>query len=138
MCGSISPAMPMSFRGDLPAARSDLGARALVETDRNAAGTQVGERIMAAVQGVRDFLEVLEKNGQLLRIAEEVSLEPDIGAAGRAISQLGETMPALNFEKIKGYKSAHIVTNIHGSWPNPWPRCLAPAASPVSPQSWSH
>jgi UbiD family decarboxylase len=73
---------------------------------------------MAAIQGVRDFLEVLEKNGQLLRIAEEVSLEPDIGAAGRAISQLGETMPALSFEKIKGYKSAHIVTNIHGSWPN--------------------
>jgi vanillate/4-hydroxybenzoate decarboxylase subunit C len=93
---------------------------------------------MAAVQGIRDFLVVLEKNGQLLRIAEEVSLEPDIGAAGRAISQLGETMPALNFEKIKGYKSAHIVTNIHGSWPNPWPRCLAPPSSPVSPQSWSH
>jgi 4-hydroxybenzoate decarboxylase len=70
---------------------------------------------MAAIQGVRDFLEVLEKNGQLLRIAEEVSLEPDIGAAGRAISQLGETMPALSFEKIKGYKNARIVTNIHGS-----------------------
>jgi vanillate/4-hydroxybenzoate decarboxylase subunit C len=71
-----------------------------------------------AVQGVRDFLEVLEKNRQLLRIAEEVSLEPDIGAAGRAISQLGETMPALSFEKIKGYENAHIVTNIHGSWTN--------------------
>jgi len=54
---------------------------------------------MAAVQGVRDFLEILEKNGQLLRIAEEVSPEPDIGAAGRAISQLGETIPALSFEK---------------------------------------
>src|SRR6266481_3340315 len=73
---------------------------------------------MAAVQGVRDFLEVLERNGQLLRIAEEVSLEPDIGAAGRAISQLGETMPALSFEKIKGYNNARIVTNIHGSWAN--------------------
>src|SRR6266403_4468287 len=30
----------------------------------------------------------------------------------------GRRMPALSFEKIKGYKSAHIVTNIHGSWPN--------------------
>ena len=30
---------------------------------------------MAAIQGVRDFLEVLEKNGQLLRIAEEVALD---------------------------------------------------------------
>jgi vanillate/4-hydroxybenzoate decarboxylase subunit C len=27
-------------------------------------------------------------------------------------------MPALSFEKIKGYKNARIVTNIHGSWPN--------------------
>src|SRR5260370_21531122 len=74
--------------------------------------------MMAAIQDLRDFLEVLEKNGQLLRIAEEVSLEPDIGAAGRAISQLGEAVPALSFEKIKGYETAHIVTNIHGSWPN--------------------
>src|SRR5260370_42292107 len=74
--------------------------------------------MMVAIQDLRDFLEVLEKNGQLLRIAEEVSLEPDIGAAGRAISQLGETVPALSFEKIKGYETAHIVTNIHGSWPN--------------------
>lgn len=73
---------------------------------------------MAAIQDLREFLEVLEKNGQLLHIAEEVQLEPDIGAAGRAISQLGEQTPALSFEKIKGYKKARIVTNIHGSWPN--------------------
>jgi vanillate/4-hydroxybenzoate decarboxylase subunit C len=73
---------------------------------------------MAVVQGLRDFLEVLETNGQLLRIPEEVSLEPDIGAAGRAITQIGETSPALSFEKIKGYKNARIVLNVHGSWPN--------------------
>jgi UbiD family decarboxylase len=59
---------------------------------------------MAAIQDLRAFLEVLEKNGQLLHITEEVQLEPDIGAAGRAISQLGEKTPALSFEKIKGYK----------------------------------
>jgi vanillate/4-hydroxybenzoate decarboxylase subunit C len=73
---------------------------------------------MAAIQDLRGFLEVLEKNGQLLHITEEVQLEPDIGAAGRAISQLGEKTPALSFEKIEGYKKARIVTNIHGSWPN--------------------
>jgi hypothetical protein len=73
---------------------------------------------MAVVQGLRDFLEVLETNGQLLRIPEEVSLEPDIGAAGRAITQIGETSPALSFEKIKGYENARIVLNVHGSWPN--------------------
>jgi UbiD family decarboxylase len=42
---------------------------------------------MAAIQDLRGFLEVLEKNGQLRHITEEVQLEPDIGAAGRAISQ---------------------------------------------------
>ena len=73
---------------------------------------------MAVIQGLRDFLDVLEKNGQLLRIPEEVSLEPDIGAAGRAITQIGETSPALSFEKIKGYEGARIVLNVHGSWPN--------------------
>jgi 4-hydroxybenzoate decarboxylase len=73
---------------------------------------------MHAAHDLRRFLEVLENNGQLLHIKEEVQLEPDIGAAGRAISQLGETVPALSFEKIKGYKNARIVTNIHGSWCN--------------------
>jgi UbiD family decarboxylase len=67
---------------------------------------------------MRDFLEILDENDQLLRITEEVALEPDMGAAGRAISQLGETMPALSFEKIAGYEKARIVTNVHGSWPN--------------------
>ena len=73
---------------------------------------------MTAIHDLRGFLEVLEKNGQLLHITDAVQLEPDIGAAGRAISQLGETMPALSFEKIKGYQKARIVTNIHGSWAN--------------------
>ena len=32
---------------------------------------------------LRDFLETLEKEGQLVRIKEEVSPEPAISAAGR-------------------------------------------------------
>jgi UbiD family decarboxylase len=77
-----------------------------------------GVRQLAATHDLRGFLEVLEQSGQLLRLTEEVQLEPDIGAAGRAISQLGETTPALSFENIKGYEQARIVTNIHGSWAN--------------------
>jgi 4-hydroxybenzoate decarboxylase len=73
---------------------------------------------MTAVHDLRGFLDVLEDNGQLLHVTEEVQLEPDIGAAGRAISQLGETTPALSFENIKGYEAARIVTNVHGSWAN--------------------
>jgi UbiD family decarboxylase len=77
-----------------------------------------GVRQRTAVHDLRGFLEVLEQNGQLLHLTEEVALEPDIGAAGRAISQLGETTPALSFENIKGYEQARIVTNVHGSWVN--------------------
>ena len=73
---------------------------------------------MAAIDSLRDFLEVLENNGLMLRIADEVALEPDLGAAGRAISELGETSPALMFEKLAGYEQATVVLNVHGSWPN--------------------
>ena len=35
---------------------------------------------------LRDFLAILDQNGQLLRISDEVAPEPDLGAAGRARS----------------------------------------------------
>ena len=65
---------------------------------------------------LREFLEVLEAEGQLVRIKEEVMPEPDIGAAGRAASNVGNS-PAVLFEKVKGYKG-QVVTNVHGSWQN--------------------
>ncbi len=36
------------------------------------------------------FLAVLGDNGQLLRIKNEVAPEPDLGAAGRTVNELGE------------------------------------------------
>lgn len=65
---------------------------------------------------LREFLATLEEEGQLVRIKEEVSPEPDIGAAGRACANMKEK-PAVLFEKVKGYKYS-VVTNVHGSWPN--------------------
>ena len=50
---------------------------------------------------LRDFLEVLEQEGQLVRIKEEVDPEPDIGAAGRAAANSQEK-PAVFFEKVRG------------------------------------
>jgi len=38
---------------------------------------------------LRDFLAALDDNGQLLRITNEVAPEPDLGAAGRAVNELG-------------------------------------------------
>ena len=73
---------------------------------------------MRAFQDLREFLQVLEAEKQLLRIDEEVSLEPDLGAAGCALTQLGGAGPALQFDNIKGYTNARVVMNVHGSWAN--------------------
>lgn len=51
---------------------------------------------------LRDFLERLESEGQLLRVKKEVLLEPDIGAAAYAAGEISNG-PAIFFEKIKGY-----------------------------------
>jgi 4-hydroxybenzoate decarboxylase len=68
---------------------------------------------------LRDFLKTLEEEGQLLRISEQVQLEPDLGAAACAVSKVGkETAPAILFEKLHGYYDAQVVMNVHGSWSN--------------------
>ena len=71
-----------------------------------------------AYKGLREFLNVLEKNGQLLRISEPVLPEPDIASAACAGTKLGDQSPALLFENIKGYTTAKIAMNVHASWPN--------------------
>lgn len=43
-----------------------------------------------AYQDFREFLAALEKEGQLLTVNEEVKPEPDLGAAARAASNLGD------------------------------------------------
>lgn len=73
---------------------------------------------MAGYADFRDFLATLEKERQLLRISDEVQLEPDLAAAACALTQLGETSPAIQFEKISGLTGQRIVMNAHGSWPN--------------------
>ena len=65
---------------------------------------------------LREFLNELEDNGQLVRIKDEVNPEPDIAAAGRAAANI-KNGPAVLFEKVKGYKYS-VVTNVHGSWAN--------------------
>lgn len=65
---------------------------------------------------LRSFLMELEREGQLVRIKEEIDPEPNIGAAGRAASNI-KNGPAVFFEKIKGYNYS-VVTNVHGSWRN--------------------
>lgn len=68
-----------------------------------------------AYQDFREFLAALEKEGQLLTVNEEVKPEPDLGAAARAASNLGDKSPALLFNNIYGYHNAQIAMNVIGS-----------------------
>lgn len=69
-------------------------------------------------QDLRSFLEVLEEEGQLVHVTDEVLPEPDIGSAGRAASRMTNG-PAVMFDHINGYpEGRRVVTNVHGSWAN--------------------
>jgi UbiD family decarboxylase len=67
---------------------------------------------------LRGFLDALDKEGQLLRVTEEVLPEPDIAAAANAAPRLGDAAPALFFDNVKGFTNARIAMNVHGSWAN--------------------
>lgn len=66
---------------------------------------------------LRDFLDRLEAEGQLLRVEKEVLPEPDISAAAYAAVNMASG-PAIYFENIKGYDQKKVVMNVHGSWDN--------------------
>lgn len=87
-----------------------------------------------AYQDFREFLAALEKEGQLLTVNEEVKPEPDLGAAGRAASNLGDKSPALLFNNIYGYHNAQIAMNVIGSWPNHAMMLGMPKDTPVKEQ----
>jgi vanillate/4-hydroxybenzoate decarboxylase subunit C len=73
---------------------------------------------MRAYQDLREFLSVLETEQQLLRVTEQVEFEPDLAAAACALTKIGESVPAIQFNKIAGCTDAQVVMNVHGSWPN--------------------
>lgn len=81
---------------------------------------------------LREFLDTLEAEGQLVRVKEEVMPEPDIGTAGRAAANIQDG-PAVYFEKVNGYKTP-VVTNVHGSWPNHALMMGMPKDTPVREQ----
>ncbi|MCC2931289.1 phenolic acid decarboxylase BsdC [Bacillus sp. LBG-1-113] len=87
-----------------------------------------------AYQDFREFLAALEKEGQLLTVNEEVKPEPDLGAAARAASNLGDKSPALLFNNIYGYTNAQIAMNVIGSWPNHAMMLGLPKDTPVKEQ----
>jgi vanillate/4-hydroxybenzoate decarboxylase subunit C len=71
-----------------------------------------------AYDDLRSFLGALDKEGQLVRITEQVMPEPDIAAAANAAPRLGDAAPALYFDNVAGFVNARIAMNVHGSWAN--------------------
>lgn len=70
---------------------------------------------------LREFIEILANHDRVLRIDEEVSPEPDIGALGRASNKVEKGGgPAILCENIRGYEPGkrNVITNVHGSWAN--------------------
>lgn len=70
-----------------------------------------------AYRDLREFLSILEKEGQLVHYHDELLPEPDISAISCAAGEL-ESGPALLLDNIKGYKGKKVATNVHGSWAN--------------------
>jgi|ERR1039458_6834990 4-hydroxybenzoate decarboxylase len=89
---------------------------------------------MENFRDLRSFLEALKAAGQLLTISDPVMPEPDVGAAVRALSNLGEGMPALSFTNVIGYPDARIVMNVHGSWANHAIMMGLPKTTPLKEQ----
>jgi vanillate/4-hydroxybenzoate decarboxylase subunit C len=73
---------------------------------------------MRAYKDLREFLSVLEREKQLVRVHDQVMPEPDLAAAACALTQIGGESPAIYFDNIAGYASARLAINVHGSWSN--------------------
>ncbi|BAU23482.1 hypothetical protein THC_1103 [Caldimicrobium thiodismutans] len=68
---------------------------------------------MKAPESLQEFLKILEKEGELYRVKEEVSPELEITEiTDRTVKACG---PALLFERVKGHKIP-VVTNLFGSY----------------------
>jgi 4-hydroxy-3-polyprenylbenzoate decarboxylase len=57
-------------------------------------------------QSLRQWIDYLEQEGEVVRLYEEINLEPDSGAIGRAI--LDTRGPAVWAQNIYGYETTMV------------------------------
>ena len=70
------------------------------------------------VKGLRDFLALLDENGQLAVWEEQVLPEPDIGNIAVAAGRDALYGPAVLINNIRGYPGKQVVVGVHGSFTN--------------------
>ena len=64
----------------------------------------------------REFFQVIEKEGELVRIKQEVDWDVEVGAIGRRVYEMEG--PCLLFENIKDYPEGFRICNgTTGNWP---------------------
>ncbi len=66
-----------------------------------------------AYESLRDWVEALERAGELKRVKAELS--PHLEMAELADRTVKSNGPALLFENVAGYKGAHVLMNQFGS-----------------------
>ncbi len=67
-----------------------------------------------AFKDLREYIEVLDKNGELVHIREQVNWELELGTIMRRGAEIGA--PACLFENIKDYPGYRILGNSVASW----------------------
>ena len=67
---------------------------------------------------LRGFLDLLEREGQLVHYFDKLMPEPDVRALMRGAADVGPSGPAVMLHSIRGYKGQRLVVNVHGSWTN--------------------
>lgn len=70
------------------------------------------------MNSLRDFLELLAKNQQLVTWPEPVMPEPDIRKVAVAAGRNSFGGPALLFDQIRGYPGKRLAVGVHGSFAN--------------------
>jgi 4-hydroxybenzoate decarboxylase len=75
-------------------------------------------RPASSIRSLRDFLELLESQGQCITWPHAVMPEPDIRNIAVAANRDMMGGPAVVFDKIRGYPGKRVVVGVHGSFAN--------------------
>ena len=94
------------------------GSRNCVPCNMNSTLSPEAIAVGRRIKGLRDFLALLEENGQLAVWDEEVVPEPDIRNISVAAGRDAMHGPAVLLTNIRGYPGKQVVVGVHGSFTN--------------------
>ncbi|MCX5542115.1 UbiD family decarboxylase [Paraburkholderia sp. CNPSo 3076] len=80
-------------------------------------GLSISDRAKS-LSSLRDFLELLDDQGQLVDWPDPVMPEPGIRNIAVAAARDAACAPAIMFQNMVGYANKRMVLGVHGSWTN--------------------